>query len=145
MTQGRPRGFVVQRHDPRHPHKSKKKPNQIRFLRDCVRNGINTAIKRRVCRGRNHLKLLSLNFWCPRAGAQSLEANGGSVPGSVRLLSPPPLVIKCGCPDYPAVRHRSKWVRSSGRGGRVEGVGGCGGMRMRCSLTRPPSQTTSLI
>lgn len=31
--------------------------------------------------------------------------------------------LKCGCPDYPAVRHRSKWVSGSGGG---QGWGGQG-------------------
>lgn len=71
-----------------------KKPNQTRFPHDCVQNRINTAIKRCVCRGRNHLKLHSRNFLCSRAGVRSLEANGGSIPGSVRDFCCRPLAHK---------------------------------------------------
>lgn len=45
--------------------------------------------------------------------------------------------LKCGCPDYPAVRHRSKWVSGSRRG---QGWG-AGGVHVNEMLTDPAAIT----
>lgn len=120
-----PVGFIFQRHEQRHPHKrpafAAKSWTKSGFCTIACKIGlmqqlsivsVGVGIISNFIHWTFCAHALLTKVWRQmEALFQAWCVNSTAVPS----------LMKCCCPDYPAVRHRSKWVSSSGRG---QGRGG---------------------